>query len=124
MGAKAALKPRAHKVRVTDQVWVLRPQPMGTYRTKTWLTRGDVVCRIGDDTYRIKVSRGQFRKRHESPLRACEHDIGGKHVSLDYIAHEAYLQDNYAEHDHYTVENTLTQRPNASVPAVVEFKVR
>ena len=124
MGAKTALKPKAHKVRVTDQVWVLRPQPMGTYRSKTWPTRGDVVCRIGDDTYRIKVSRGQFRKRHEGPLRACEHNICGKHVSLDYTAHDADSQDNYAEHDNYTVENTLAQRPNAPGPGGVEFKVR
>ena len=37
---------------VGDPVWVIRPCPMGTSRTKTWFTPGEVVCRIGEDTYR------------------------------------------------------------------------
>ena len=42
-------------------MWVIRPGPMGTHRTKTWVTPGEVVRRIGEDTYRIKVGHGQFR---------------------------------------------------------------
>ena len=49
-------------------MWVIRPRPMGTHRTKTWFTPGEVVRRIGEDTYRIKVGHGQFRERHESQL--------------------------------------------------------
>ena len=67
--AKTAPKSAAHKFRVGDPVWVLRPRPMGTHRTKPWFTPGEMVCRIGEDTYRIKVGPGQFRERHESQLR-------------------------------------------------------
>ena len=74
---------------VGDQVWVIRPRPMGTHRTKTWFTPGGVVCKIGEDTYCIKVGHGQFRERHESQLRVGEPDLRGQHVSLDYAAHEA-----------------------------------
>ena len=49
----------AQKFRVGDPVWVIRPRPMGTHRTKTWFTPGEVVRRIGEDTYRIKVGHGQ-----------------------------------------------------------------
>ena len=48
----------------------------------------------------------------------------GKHVSLDYTAHEADSDDNYAEQDDNTVEKILAQRPNASVAGGVEFRVR
>ena len=87
---------------------------MGTHRTKTWFTPGEVVRRIGEDTYRIKVGHGQFRERHESQLRVREPDLRGQHVSLDYAAHEADSDDDYAEQDDYTVEKILAQRPNAS----------
>ena len=36
--AKTAPRSAAQKFRVGDPVWVLRPRPMGTYRTKTWFT--------------------------------------------------------------------------------------
>ena len=121
---KTAPKSAAHKFRVGDPVWVLRPRPMGTHCTKTLFTPGEVVRRIGEDTYRTKVGPGQFRERHESQLRAREPDIRGKHVSLNYTAHEADSDDDYAEQDNYTVEKILAQRPNASVPGGVEFKVR
>ena len=83
-----------------------------------------MVCRIDEDTYRIKVGPGQFEGRHESQLRAREPDIRGKHVSLDYTAHEADSDNNYAEQDDYTVEKILAQRQSASAPGGVEFKVR
>ena len=76
MRAKAAPKSAAHEFRVGDPVWVLRPRAMGTHRTKSWFTPGDVVRRIGGDTYRIKVGPGQFRERHESQLRPHEPDVG------------------------------------------------
>ena len=62
---------------------------MGTHRTKTWFTSKEVVRRIGEDIYRVKVGPRQFRERHESEFRACELGIRGKQVCLDYTAHEA-----------------------------------
>ena len=73
---------------------MIRPRPMGTHRTKTWFTPGEVVRRIGEDTYRIKVGHGQFRERHESQLRVQEPDLRGQHVSLNYAAHEADSDDD------------------------------
>ena len=35
---KSALGSTAQKLRVRDPVWVIRPRPMGTHRTKTWFT--------------------------------------------------------------------------------------
>ena len=105
-------------------MWVIRTRPMGTHRTKTWFTPGEVVPRIGEDTYRIKVGHGQFWERHESQLRVREPDFRGQHVSLDYAAHEADSDDDYAERDDYTVEKILAQRLNASAPGCMEFKVR
>ena len=107
-----------------DPVWVIRPRPMGTHRTKTWFTPSEVVRRIGEDTYRIKVGHGQFRERHESQLRVREPDLRGQHVSLSYAAHEADSDDDYAEQEDYTVEKILAQRPKASAPGGLEFKVR
>ena len=83
-----------------------------------------MVRKIGEDTYRIKVGHGQFRECHESQLRLQEPDLRGQHVSLDYTAHEADSDDDYAEQDDYTVEKILAQRPNASAPRGLEFKVR
>ena len=48
---KSAPSSTAQKFRVGDPVWVIRPRPMGTHRTKTWFTPGEVVRRIGEDTY-------------------------------------------------------------------------
>ena len=121
---KSAPSSTAQKFRVGDPVWVIRPRPMGTHRTKTWFTPREVVRRIGEDTYRIKVGHRQFRERHESQLRVREPDLRGRHVSLDYAAHEADSGDDYAEQDHYTVEKILAQRPKASAPRGLEFKVR
>ena len=45
-------------------------------------------------------------------------------MSLDYTPHKAGSDDNYAEQDNYIVHKILAQRPNASVPGEVEFKVR
>ena len=53
-----------------------------------------------------------------------EPDLRGQHVSLDYAVHEADSDDDYAEQDDYTVEKILPQRPNASAPGGLEFKVR
>ena len=122
--ANTAPKSAAHKFRVGDPAWVLRPRPMGTQRTKTWFTAGEVVCRIGEDTYRIRDGCRQFRERHESQRRAREPDARGKHLPLDYTAQEADSDDDYAEQDHYTVEKILAQRPSASAAGGVEFKVR
>ena len=74
---KSAPSSTALKCRVGDPVWVIRPRPMGTHRTKTWFTPGEVVRRIGEDTYRIKVGHGQFRERHESQLRVRKPDLRG-----------------------------------------------
>ena len=113
---KTAPKLEAHEFRVGDPVWVLRTPPMGAHRAKTWFTPREVVRMIGEDTYRIKVGPGQFREGHESQLRARQPDVYGKHVSLDYSAHEAGSDDDYAEEDDYTVEKIVAQRPSASAP--------
>ena len=113
---KTASKSAAHRFRVGDPMWVLRPQPMGTHRIQTWFTPGEVICKIGEDTYRIKVGPGHFRERHESDFRDPEPDACWKHVSLDYTAHKANSDDDHAEHDNYTVEKILAQRPSASAP--------
>ena len=57
---KSAPSSTAQKFRVGNPVWVIRPRPMGTHRTKTWFTPGEVVRRIGEDSYRIKVGHRQF----------------------------------------------------------------
>ena len=93
---KSAPSSTAQKFRVGDPVWVIRPRPMGNHRTKTWFTPGEVVRRIGDDTYRIKVGDRHFWERHESHLRVREPNLRGQHVSLDYAAHEADSDDDYA----------------------------
>ena len=116
---KSAPSLTAQTFRVGDPVWVIRPRPMGTHRTKP----GEVVRRIGEDTYRTKVSHRQFRERHESQLRVRKPDLRAQHVSLDYAAHEADSDDDYAEQDDYTVEKILAQRPSASAPGGLEFKV-
>ena len=45
-------------------------------------------------------------------------------LSLGGAAHEAVSDDDYAEQDDYTVEKILAQRPKASAPEGLEFKVR
>ena len=105
-------------------MWVIRPRATGTHRTKTWFTPREVVRRIAEDTYRIKVGHRQFRERHESQLRVREPDLRGQHVFPDSAAHEADSDDDYAEQDDYTVEKILAQRPNASAPGGLEFKGR
>ena len=106
---RSARSSTAQKFRVGDLVWLIRPRPMGTHRT---------------DTYRIKVGHGQFRERHESQLRVREPDLRGQHVSLDYTAHEADSDDDYAQQDSYTVEMILVQCPNASAAGGLELKAR
>ena len=120
---KSAPSSTAQRFRVGDPVWVIRPRPMGTHRTKTWFTPGEEVRRIGEDTYRIKVGHRQFRERHKSQLRVREPDLCGQRVSPDYTAHEADSDDDYAEQNDYTVEKILAQRLNASAPEGLEFKV-
>ena len=122
--AKTAPRSASHRFRVGDPVWVLRTRPMGTLPTETWFKPREVVRRIGEDTYRIRVGPRQFRERHESQLRPREPDVSRKHVSLDYAAHEGHSDDDYAARDYYTVGNILAQRPSASAPGGVEFKVR
>ena len=121
---KTARKSAAHKFRMADPVWVLRPRPMRTHGTKTRFTAGDMVRRIGEDTYRIKVGRGPFRNQHESQLCACEPNVLGKQLSMDYAAHEANSDDDYAEQDDYTVEKILAHCPSALAPRGMEFNVR
>ena len=70
------------------------------------------------------MAPGQFRELHESPLRPHEPDVRVKHVSLDYPANEANSDNDYAEQDDYTVGKVLAQRPSASAPGGVQFKVR
>ena len=86
---KSAPSSTAQRFRVGDPVWVIRPRHMGTHRTKTWFTPGEVVRRMDEDTYRIKVGHGQFQECHKSQLRVREPHLRGRHVSLDYAAHEA-----------------------------------
>ena len=47
---KSALSSTAQMFRLGDPVWVIRPRPTGTHRTKTWFTAGGMVRRIGEDT--------------------------------------------------------------------------
>ena len=70
------------------------------------------------------MGAGQFRVRHESQLRTRELDVRGKHVSLEYSAHEADSDNDCAEQNNYTVEKIPVQCPSASAPKEVEFKVR
>ena len=58
---KSASSSTAQRFGVGDPMWVSRPSPMGTHRTKTSFTPGEVVRRIGEDTYRIKVGHGHFQ---------------------------------------------------------------
>ena len=58
---KSAPSSTAQRFRVGEPVWVIRPRPIGTHRTKTWFTPGEVVRNIGEDTCRIKVGHGQFQ---------------------------------------------------------------
>ena len=44
-------------------------------------------------------------------------------MSLDYTAHEADSDEDYAEQGDYTVEKILAQRPSAWAPGGVDFKV-
>ena len=55
---------------------------------------------------------------------ACEPDVRGKHVSLDYAAHEADSDDDHAEEDDYSVKKIPAQRLIASAPGKVELQVR
>ena len=64
-----------------------------------------------------------MREGHESQLRARDPDLRGKCVSLDYAAHDADSDDDYADQDDYTVEKILAQQPSASAPGGVDFKV-
>ena len=121
---KSAPSSTAQRFRVVDPVWVIRHRPMGTHRPKTWFRPGEVVRRVRAYTYRVKVGHGQFWERHKPELRVREPDLRGKHVSLDYTAHDADSEYDYAEQDDYTVEKILAQRPNASAPGGLEFKVR
>ena len=101
--AKSALKSAAHNFMVGDPVWVLRPQPLGTHRPKTWFTPAAVGRGIDEDTYPMRVGPGQLREPHKSQLRPRKPDVHGKHVSLDYAVHKAHSDNNYAEPDSYTV---------------------
>ena len=121
---KSAPSSTAQKFRVGDPVWVIRPRPMAPTAPKPGSHPARWSRRICEDTYRIKVGHGQFRERHESQLRVREPDLRGRHVSLDYAKHEADSDDDYAEQDDYTVEKILAQRPKASAPGGLEFKVR
>ena len=96
MRAKIAQKPIAQRLRPGDPIWTQRPRPGGPRRTKTWFMRGELVPRIVEDTYCVKVGDQKFREKHESPIRAREPDIRGKHVSLDYTAHKPDWNNDYA----------------------------
>ena len=117
--AKTAPKSAAQEYRVVDPLWVLRPRPLGTHRTKTWFKAREVVRRIGEDTDNINVGPRQYREQHESQIGPREPDVRGTHVSLDTDS-----EDDYAQQDDYTVEKILAKRPSASAPGGVEFKVR
>ena len=119
--AKTAVMSTAHKFRMGDPVWVLGARPMGA---ETWFTPGEVVHRIVEDTYHFNVGPGQFTERQQTQLPASEPDIRGKHVPLNYTAHEADSYNEYAEQDNYTVEKILAQHLSASAPGGVQFKVR
>ena len=82
------------------------------------------MLNIGEDTYRSKVGPKHFKKGHESQLRAPGLNIHCRHVSLDYTAHEAKSDNDYAKEYNYTVDKILAQRLNASAPGGVDFKVR
>ena len=89
---------------------------MSTHRTKTWFTAGELVCRIGEDTYRIKVGPGQFRGRHKSQIRASGPDLAGKHGSPDYTNLGGDSDADYAAQEDYTIEKILVQHASTSAP--------
>ena len=45
-------------------------------------------------------------------------------MSLDYTAHEADSNDDYAEQEDYTIGKILAERSNALARGEMEFKVR
>ena len=81
MRAKTTCQLTAPTFTVGDRLWVVRRGSMGTHRSKAWVTPSDVVHRLSEDTYCIKVGPG--KERHDSQLRARQLDIRGEYVSLD-----------------------------------------
>ena len=94
---KSAPSSTAQKFRVGDPVWVIRPRPMGTHRTRP----GSHPARWSAGLVRTPTASrwvtDSSRERHESQLRVREPDLRGQHVSLSYAAHEADSDDDYAE---------------------------
>jgi hypothetical protein len=98
---------------------------LGTHRTKSWYTPGIVRKRMGDSTYWIQTGPAQFKTRHATQLKGREPDLQGKHVSLEFCAHDADEDDDeYHEDDDFIVEKVLAHRANPAVPGGLEFKVR
>ena len=113
----------AEKCRVDESVLLLTPCPMDTHCTKTWFTSAEVVCRTAEDTYCVNAGTRQFREWHECQLRAPEPDIDGKHMFLDYTAHEAESDHNYAEQDDCTVEKIPAHCLRELASGGIAFKV-
>ena len=62
--AKTAPSSEPQVFKVGDLVRVERPRPLGTHLTQTWFTPGEVVRRLGQDAYRVKVGPGRYREHH------------------------------------------------------------
>ena len=48
--------------KVGGNVWVERPRPLGTHRTKTWYTPGKIAKRVGPSTFLVQTGPSQFKK--------------------------------------------------------------
>ena len=111
--------------KVRGHVWVERPRPLGTHRTKTWYTPGKIAKRVGPSTFLLQTGPSQFKTRHETQLKDRVPDITGKHVDFQYTQHEDDSdEDEYLEEDDCVLDKVLSHRPNPAVPVGIEFKVK
>ena len=111
--------------KVGGYVWVERPRPLGTDRTKTWYTPGKIPNRVGRSIFLFQTGRSQFKVRQETQLKVRVPDITGKHVDLQCTQHEDDCdEDEYLEADNYVVDKVWSYPPNPAVLGAIEFKVK
>ena len=106
-------------------VWVERPRPLGTHRTRTWYTPRNIAKRVGPSTFLVQTGPSQFKTRHKTQMQDRVPHITGKHVDFQYTKHEDDSdEDEYLEEDDYVVDKVFSHRPNPAVPGGMEFKVK
>ena len=111
--------------KVGGHVWVQRPRPLGTHRTKTWYTPGKIAKRVGASTFLVQTDPCQFKTWHETQLKDRVPDSTGQHVDFKYTQHEDNSdKDEYLEKDDYVVDKVLSHRSNPAVPGGIEFKLK